>query len=331
MLIEAFSQGKDPAAPEANEDQFVLLPGRAFAVIDGVTDRLGSRYDGMLAGRYAAVTVKAALERALSAQDAPLNDAPALVSHLTQELAQAYGRHGILEKARANAEQRFSATLALVTFEAADMHVTLVGDSGVRVNGSEVLQVDKDLDRITATLRRQAWPSIAAATADPLLRERLSRLVSFHGLAKPAEGLAPYLTPADIALIEAKAVAANVALLPHVPRRDIENLVRGGIVNAQGGYQNDASSVLGYSCLDGFEVPFGLVLARTFSQADVRTLELFSDGYFKHGDGFGVAAWERAFAEAERDDPEKIGRHMSVKGSTSLAFADDRTYVGVRF
>ena len=48
MLIEAFTEAKDPLAPGANEDRFVILPGRAFAVIDGVTDRLGTRYNGML-------------------------------------------------------------------------------------------------------------------------------------------------------------------------------------------------------------------------------------------------------------------------------------------
>ena len=61
MLIEAFSEAKDPSAPHANEDQFTILPGRAYAVIDGVTDRLGTRYRGMLSGQYAATIVKDAL------------------------------------------------------------------------------------------------------------------------------------------------------------------------------------------------------------------------------------------------------------------------------
>ena len=176
----------------------------------------------------------------------------------------------------------------------------------------------------------KAWPTIAAATADPLLRERLSRLVSFHGLATPAEGLAPCLNAADIALIGQKAVAESIMRLPHVRRADIENLVRGGIVNAQGGYQNDAAANLGYSCLDGFDVPFALVRTQTFKRRDVHAVELFSDGYFKHGADFGVAAWEAAFDEVEREDREKIGRYLSVKGSTALALADDRTYIGVR-
>jgi hypothetical protein len=38
MLIEAFSEAKDPFAPHTNEDRLVILPGRAYAVIDGVTE-----------------------------------------------------------------------------------------------------------------------------------------------------------------------------------------------------------------------------------------------------------------------------------------------------
>ena len=45
MQIEAFSEGKHPAAQELNEDALVIIPGRAYAVIDGATDRSGRRYE----------------------------------------------------------------------------------------------------------------------------------------------------------------------------------------------------------------------------------------------------------------------------------------------
>jgi hypothetical protein len=38
MWIEAFTQAKDPADPGANEDQFLVLPGLGYAVVDGVSD-----------------------------------------------------------------------------------------------------------------------------------------------------------------------------------------------------------------------------------------------------------------------------------------------------
>jgi hypothetical protein len=329
VRIEAFSLGKDPRARHANEDRFVLLPGRAYAVIDGATDRLGTRYDGLLSGQYAAVTVQAALERLLASAGAAIDDEAFIVEGATRAIADAYRRHGTLDLARRDPNHRFSATLAYVATVDDTVKVVLVGDSGVRLNGRHVLQVEKDLDVITSILRQQAWEPISAATADPVERERLSRLIAFNGSRLDPARVRPWLDEAALSRIEAAALAANRARLPHVPEADVARLVQGGIVNAQGGYQNDASSILGYSCLDGFDVPMRLVRVETFTRSEIETIEVFSDGYFRPGDGFGVASWETAFEAVEREDREKIRLHLSPKGSTDEALADDRTYVGV--
>lgn len=330
MLIEAFSEAKDPSAPHTNEDRLVILPGRAYAVIDGVTDRLGTRYDGMLSGQYAAVTVQRALEHMLSAPDAP-RDGLAIVRALTSVIAAAYERHGMAERVRSDWNVRISAALALVLVQEETIDVVLVGDSGVRINGEHTLRVEKDLDLITSVLRREAWPVIGRRTSDPEKQEQVSRRVTWHGTRQPLEAVVDTLDADDMAFIESRAIAANIEALPHVPRADIENLVRGGIVNAQGGYQNHAALQLGYPCLDGFEVPEHLIKIEQFARSDVRTVEIYSDGYFKPGEGFGVAAWEKAFAEAEREDPAKVLLYASPKGSTASIWADDRAYLGVRF
>jgi serine/threonine protein phosphatase PrpC len=330
MLIEAFSLAKDPSAPHTNEDQLVILPGRAYAVIDGVTDRHGTRYGGMLSGQYAAVTVKRALEHMLSAPEAP-TDGVAIVRALTASIADAYRAHGMMEKARAESNVRFSAALALVLVQPDIVDVILVGDSGVRINGERIIRVEKDLDLITSLLRREAWPVIGRKTSDPEKQEQMSRRITWHGTRQPIEAVADTLDADDVALIESRAIAANLETLPHVPRDDIENLVQGGIVNAQGGYQNNATLQLGYPCLDGFEVPEHMIRIERFRRSDIETVEIYSDGYFKAGDGFGVTAWERAFAEAEREDPAKVLLYPSPKGSTASLWADDRTYLGVRF
>jgi hypothetical protein len=329
MQIEAFSKAKDPSAPHANEDRFIILPGRAYAVIDGVTDRLGTRYNGMLSGQYAATIVKQSLEYILSKPEGP-RDSEAVIALLTQAIADAYRSHGMLETARTDWNQRFSATLALALVGDQTIEIALVGDSGIRINGNRILQVEKDLDRITATLRRQAWPLIGARTDDPVVQEKTSRRVTWFGTRQPVEDLAGVLTPDDIASIEARAIAANIEALPHVPPREIEKLVRGGIVHAQGAYQNDASTILGYSSLDGFDVPPSLVHLERLPRHEIETIELYTDGYFKPGEGFGVASWEEAFREVERDDPAKVTLFPSTKGSTATQWADDRTYVGVR-
>jgi hypothetical protein len=62
-------------------------------------------------------------------------------------------------------------------------------------------------------------------------------------------------------------------------------------------------------------------------RATLRTIELFTDGYFQPGAAPALSDWEAAFAEVERVDPEKIGRYPSVKGSGVRMNTDDRTVV----
>src|SRR5215212_133655 len=330
MLIEAFSEAKNPSAPETNEDRFVILPGRAYAVIDGVTDRLGTRYDGMLSGQYAATIVKGALEHLLSRPDGP-RDGAGVIRAVTEAIRERYRAHGMLERATTDWNHRFSATLALALMDEDRVDIALVGDSGIRIDGSRIEQVDKDLDRITSTLRQRAWPVIGERVSDPALQEKLARRITWFGTRQALDDVAAVLPSQDVAAIEAEAVAVNARALPDIPLRDIERLVQGGIVHAQGAYQNDAGTVLGYSAIDGFEVPLSLVRFVTLPRREVATLELFTDGYFKPGESFGVASWDQAFAEVEREDHAKVKRYLSPKGSTATHWADDRTYVGVRF
>lgn len=329
MRIEAFTEAKDPLRPDANEDSFVVLPGRAYAVIDGVTDRVGARYDGVLAGRYAAQLIARAVERMLGGTDAPPSDAETIIPALSEVIVQAYRRHGVLNEAQRDWGARICSTLAVALTGAERVQVLLVGDSSVRVNRTTVLRPAKDLDLITATLRRHAWRLIAERLADPVQRERLSRQVTWHGVTQDAAALAPVLDAADLAAIGRDAEAECAQRLPHVPRADVVYLLEHGIVRGQGRYQNDASSVLGYSCLDGFEVPPALVRRATFDAAEVHSLELFSDGYFRVGEAFGVRSWEDAFQAVEREDAAKLGRYPSPKGSVPGQYADDRTYLGV--
>ena len=60
MRIETISEGKNLDDPEANEDQLLVLPGRGYAVIDGVTDITGRVYEGMRTGRLASRVVQQA-------------------------------------------------------------------------------------------------------------------------------------------------------------------------------------------------------------------------------------------------------------------------------
>lgn len=325
MRIEAFTEAREPVRPETNEDALVILPGRAFAVIDGVTDRNGARYEGMLGGRYAARLVSRRLETIFASGGiAPAEIVPAL----TETLREAGRNHG-LDLAGSRWSGRMCCTLALVMVGEADVDVVLVGDSGVRLNGTEVLQAHKDLDMITALLRRQAWHYLTPREQEGAERERLARLVVFHGTGQDPAVVAPGLNEAALAAIHAQAAAACRDVLPHVPEADVVFLLRHGIVDGQGAYQNKTGHVLGYSCLDGSDVPPELVRIARFERRAVASIELFTDGYARPAEGFGVDAWESDFAVTERLDPSKIGEFLSVKGSQPGRWSDDRTYLGV--
>ena len=237
MRIEAFTEGRDPARPEANEDRFLVLPGRAYAAIDGVTSRLGTRYDGMLSGQYGAVLVRDALEARLGGGRPAPGDARALVAELTATIAAAYERHGTLERARRDPNHRFATTLALVLEHPSEIEILLVGDSGVRVDCARDIRLDKDLDRVTASLRQAAWRALARTCPDEARREMLARRVTWNGARQDPAALEGALDAAALAAIGAEAVALSLRAMPHLPRAEVERLVGGGILGAQGGFQ----------------------------------------------------------------------------------------------
>jgi len=124
-------------------------------------------------------------------------------------------------------------------------------------------------------------------------------------------------------------LAACTAALPHQPREAIAALIERGIVGGQGIHQNNDASPLGYSCLDGFPIPPRFIRQETLPRSSVTTIELFTDGYFAPGEGFGVDAWEATFRAAEREDPAKVERYLSPRGSAGGLWADDRSYLGI--
>ena len=294
-------------------------------MIDGVTGRTPELFEGRSSGRYAAERVQAVLERLLA--EAPEMEAAEILAAVTADLHAVYRRLGLLERAAAP-NQRFGATLALFRHRRDGDEVLLVGDSGVRLDGGAVMQVDKPLDAITASLRVAAWHDLAARGHDRETCNRLGRQIVFQGAGQGTGALEGLFDAARLAAIADRAVAASAARFPAVPRAAIAALVQGGIANGQFVHQNNPESPLGYSGVDGFAIPPALVTAAR-PPARAARVELFSDGYFSHPPGFGVQAWEAAAEEVERIDPDKVAAYASVKGSQGAVRTDDRTYVGV--
>ncbi|UYN99375.1 MAG: hypothetical protein KIT02_15910 [Devosia sp.] len=333
--LEAFSLGKKFSAPEANEDSLVIIPNRGYAVIDGVTDRNGTRYDGMLSGQFASRTVQAAIEKFILAQgdasqpDLQFSGGRHFIDYLGKAILDRYVANDALDRVTADWKQRGGCTVMAALVIGDRLEIVAVGDSGLRLNEADVLQVLKPLDDVTAILRRETFRFFEARGQDIATCDRLAGDVTWQGTRHQKAG-AETADPGVLAEIESGALKACRQHLPDVPAAEIEALVHGGICHAQGDFQNVTGPALAYGGLDGFAVPDQHVETRSYALADIDTIELFSDGYFKLGEGFGVAAWERAFEAVEAEDYHKIGRYMSTKGTTSIALTDDRSYLGIR-
>jgi serine/threonine protein phosphatase PrpC len=334
--LEAYTLGKKFGHPETNEDSLVVMPNLGYAVIDGVTDRNGTRYGGMLSGQYASRTVQRAIEHFLLAQGQP--DQPDLqfqggahfVDYLGKQIHAGYVAHGALAAVEADWKLRGGCTVMAAMIIGDRLEIVAVGDSGIRVNGKDILQVLKPLDDVTAILRRETWRYFEGLGQSLEECDRLSASMTWQGTRNQPAG-SPTATPETLALIEERALAACRAHLPSVPESELEMLVHHGIAHGQGHFQNVTEPVLGYGGIDGFPIPSRYIETRSYKLAEVETIELFSDGYFKPGVAFGIASWEAAFAEVEAEDLHKIGRYMSTKGTTASQLTDDRSYLGVRF
>jgi hypothetical protein len=253
-----------------------------------------------------------------------------LVERVSAGLRAACERHGILDAARADPACRFGATLTLAVDLGTSVRVIVIGDSGVRLDGHEVTLVDSGLDQVTAALRREAYRIVRAAGGDLEACRRVGRACAFHGAAALSPEMRPWLDHSTLAALREASLERSRVRFPGVPSADLERLLDRGIAG-QGEFQNNTVSPLSYALLDGFEVPMELVRVIDRPRASLRSIELFTDGYFEPGATAEVAAWEAAFAEVERVDPEKIDRYPSVKGSTDRVRTDDRTIVIVHF
>ncbi|KQX34923.1 hypothetical protein ASD04_16210 [Devosia sp. Root436] len=333
--LEAFSLGKKFGHPETNEDSLVVMPNLGYAVIDGVTDRNGTRYGGMLSGQFASRTVKRAIEIFLLAQGQ--KDQPQLqfqggehfVDYLGKAIHAGYAAHGALAAVEADWKLRGGCTVMAAMLIGDRLEIVAVGDSGIRVNGKDTLQVLKPLDDVTAILRRETWRYFEALGKPTDECDRLAGSMTWQGTRnQPHDSVTA--NGDVVAAIEARALSASREHLPGVPESELLLLIQHGISHGQGKFQNVTEPVLGYGGIDGFAVPGRFVETRSYPLADIHTIELFSDGYFKPGTGFGVASWEAAFQDVEAEDFHKIGRYMSTKGTTSTQLTDDRSYLGVR-
>ncbi len=318
MRIEAFTEAKDPAHPETNEDRIVVLPGRAFAVSDGATDKSGKRHGGLTGGQIAAATVAETVAR-LAFDAGPAPTGTELVERISRSLRRHYVTHDLEAEAEGDPSARFSASLALALAVPGGWRFYRIGDSGIRLNGSETLLDESTLDPVYSTFRAALWHRFVAKGLPIDEVDRRARLRLVEGAAHPSE---------DVGLVaEAGAEAADrvVQRFPFLDTREVKRIFERGLAR-QADYRG-LGHPLGYGPLDGWPIDDRFIRIDERPADVVRSIELFSDGYYGVAPGTSVADWEAWHAVVQREDPHRIGRFAATKGSAPARNADDRSVV----
>lgn len=97
------------------------------------------------------------------------------------------------------------------------------------------------------------------------------------------------------------------------------------LLKAQTIYKNNPNHPLGYGCLDGTKVAEKFIKYYEYNVHDLKTLEIFSDGYFQLPQNVSVADWENSYNYVQNVDPYKYKDFPSTKSS------DDRTILIINF
>jgi hypothetical protein len=318
--VEALCVSKDKSGRVLPDDVVVYQQGRLYGVFDGATSLSGQTIGGLSTGRFAA------LQCAQAAQHFVLTRPPSEFSCL--QLLQSMGSHlsaALRAKAVAGVQAATTAALAL---DAGDtLHFLLVGDSGVRINGSEQVQVHKTVDAIFTAARvalfKRAMASPSVAPDDWISLELRTRQTIAHGMGGAlSEEVLQHLscTVSD----QLRHLLAPDAV------EQIPTLLAQGISKGQPPYMNRPDHSLGYAVLDGNRVQGPDLLVFSRPRAEVDSLEFFTDGYMATGAEPTVASWEAAWLAVETEDPFKIGPFAHIKCSTPHDHWDDRTVLIVR-
>lgn len=327
MYVEALCAGKDPAAQERNEDRLVLYGGALFAVIDGVTDKSGRRYDGLAGGQLAGRLVERALRRWVDDGAHMTAPAEAIVAGITREIHDAYPRLGVAADADADPNVRFAASASIVFADAERYRSIRVGDCGLRIDGGTVHVRESRVEAIHAAVRAMAYGVLATAGLPDATRLDLARAYAVDGIGVRPEADGLDSTTHDAVLRRVRDEAPTA--FPDLDPATVLDLARRGI-RGSSRFRN-LDEPLGFGVLDGYPVPHAHVDETWLDRNDTHTLELFSDGYYGAPASSGlVADWERHIDDVDRRDPHRVRTVLATKGASNGVRADDRTVLVLR-
>lgn len=320
MRIDCLSVSKHLDPIKAGDDVPVILPGRLYAVLDGATDVNGSQIAGVGSGRFAALTGAAVLAE-MAGRPAESYSGEDLVVAINARLGAALRDWS----ARLGKPVGAATTLAAMEVVGERYRFTLVGDSGIRLNGQEVVQALKPVDDVMSAGRVLLHRLLTARGVTGEALEAQSRQGVFFGF----DAAVPALISADEAAELIAAARAKLAAdgFDAAVLATVEPMLKAGIATGQYAYANDPDHVLGYASIDGGRAAgFGFAVFER-PAADIHTVEIFTDGYLELPEGTALADWEAVAARIEAEDPGKVLTHWGVKGSNAKQLFDDRTVI----
>lgn len=311
MKISTFSVPKDRSLRIPSDDTLLVMPG-VLAVFDGATSpQSGSAVNS--SGRVASQAAARAV--AGLAVDHNLMALPAadIFAAITRNIAADSQRHGM--------EGKPSTTMALAVLDEEQVRFVLVGDSTIRVNGEQTISSKKPIDDVSTANRLAVWPILAARTAQTDALEKLVRSVLFGGYQ---HAVATGVLTADQAQLLRDDLGRRFAGL--VDRTSLDSFLDNGI-KQQFRFANRTDHPMGYSTLNGDPTSLADIIDLRMPRSGIRSLEIWTDGYFLVPDAIGIDSWEAAYATVEAEDFHKLNRFANVKGATSTEFADDRSLI----
>lgn len=310
MQISCLTLPKDRSLRAPNDDTVLVLPG-VLGVFDGATSPQSRKRAGESSGCLASQAAAQAVAQ-LALDDRLIGLPPAdIFAPISARIHAASQRQGM--------EGKPSTTMALAVMGQDEVRLVLVGDSGIRLNGTRLIRQTKPIDDISTRSRLAVYAILAGRHDDSDRVEHLARVVAFEGYdAAVAQGI---LQPSEAAAIRDALIAQFADL------SDADTL--GGFldhgIRSQFRFANRTDHPLGFSTLNTDETSLADIMDMRLPRAELTSIELFTDGYFDIPDAVGIEEWEAAFARTEAEDFHKLHRFANVKGSTSREFSDDRS------
>ena len=315
MNFDLFSRSKYRANDKSGDDVALVLPGVCFGVLDGATDAEGRDLNGIPYGRAASMVASQVLAEILLPYRNREKDAEKLLADLCTSYERAFENYDL---------NQLPATTVAMAIDCGDNWRFLsLGDSGIRINGSRVLKHEKLLDSISTEVRVSIFKILAEKFDDPDEHELMTRQAIFLGLA---EAQSRGLLSEDVVEMLIEETIDNLKL------SGISEVVRVFLllgIRHQNRFSNSDENILCYDIVSSRKPILGQWVEEFIPKREVKTIEIFSDGYASYPEDVSIVAWEKEFSRCDEVDFHRIDEFAAVKGGTSSEFFDDRTVVVV--